>query len=64
MLQETLIRCVRSDVPEVQLTVQIAQNSTLHVLVDGQEQASKTLLVQSLNPVNKRRRVRNPWSLF
>ncbi|WP_338294411.1 DUF3019 domain-containing protein [Planctobacterium marinum] len=64
VLGDTLLRCIRSDLGQIEFTLELTQSTELQILVDGQLSARKILQVQSLTPSSKRRRVRNPWSFF
>lgn len=63
-INEQILRCTSSQSDVAKIPVAINQTSTLTIWINDRLVAEKQLVFQSLTPNKKRRRVRNPWSIF
>ena len=63
-IENNPLNCLTSGENPVILPVELTKSSILNILINDELVAEKQMLVQSLAPNNKRRRVRNPWSFF
>lgn len=63
-INDQVLKCISSQTIVAKIPVAISQTSTLKIRINDKLVAEKQLVFQSLTPNNKRRRVRNPWSIF
>ncbi|MBE1301049.1 MAG: DUF3019 domain-containing protein [Alteromonadaceae bacterium] len=63
-LEDIILSCAQSTSEYIEVDVEFNKEQRFSVLLAGKTAYETKLIIQTTSPIVKKRRVRNPWSLF